>query len=57
MNIQNIIGKCLEFAGLVFAGLALATGMYANSMRGEMMLLGLAIVIFFSGWWIGNRES
>ncbi len=54
--LRELTSRSLQIGGMLLAGLALWTGIMENSMRAEITILMVAILVFFAGWLIGNKS-
>lgn len=55
--IRQLTAKSLQIGGILLSGLALWTGMMEHSMRAEITILFVAILVFFSGWLIDEQAE
>jgi len=55
--LRQITAKSLQMGGIVLTGLALFTGLVEQSMSMEILILALAVVVFFAGWSLDETEG
>lgn len=52
----KLLGKSIELGGIILAGIALITGVVGDSMRGQMIILGVSVIVFVTGWLIETND-